>query len=184
MHEVFFSAKRVFHGGVRVTRRRLRQVAPGMTAARFDMMYAIGGEHRRRSRKFRCGKLEQRGLQRRLGVSAPVVSRMLRSLEELGWVRRSRRKPSGFRCRRRVLFDARQVDVQLTAAGLLCLRRAFRAVHLPVEHLVYRAICWGKPRDSRERFINMDTLESYLHSLRRHCNDGARLYFPWGHPDD
>jgi DNA-binding MarR family transcriptional regulator len=184
MHQVFFGAKRVFHGGVRVTRRRLRRVAPGMTAARFDMMYAIGGERRRRSRKFSRGKLEQRALRGRLGVSAPVVSRMLRSLEELGWVRRSRRKPNGLRCRRRVLVDARQVDVELTAAGLLCLRRAFRAVHLPVEHLVYRAICWGKHRDGGARFMNMDTLESYLHGLRRHCRDRARLYFPWGHPDD
>ncbi len=184
MHQVFFAAKRVFHGGLRVTRRRLRRVADGMTGARFDMMYAIGGHQQRRSRRFDRGRLEQRELRRQLGVSAPVVSRMLRSLEKLGWVQRSRRKPTGVRYRRHVLHDARQVDVELTEAGLRCLRKAFRAVHLRVERLVYRAICWGKHRDAGARLRNMDTLEGYLRSLRQRCKDAARLYFPWGHPDD
>ena len=184
MHEVFFGAKRVFHGGVRVTRRRLRRAAPGMTAARFDMMYAIGGTGCRRSREFTRGSLKQRELRGKLGVSAQVVSRMLRSLEELGWVRRSRRTPSTRRCRGRVVWDARQVEVELTESGLDCLRRAFRAVHLFLERRVYKAICWGKHRIWGERFMAMDRLESYFRSLRRYCKDKARLYFPWGHPDD
>jgi DNA-binding MarR family transcriptional regulator len=184
MHELLFGAKRVAQGAVRITRRKLRRVAPGMTAARFDMMYAIGGTGRRRSREFTRGSLEQRDLRRELGVSAQVVSRMLRSLEDLGWVRRSRRRPSEFRHCRRVTDDARQVDVELTESGLDCLRRAFRAVHLFVERRVYKAICWGKHRAWGERFMNMELLESYFRSLRRYCRDRARLYFPWGHPDD
>jgi DNA-binding MarR family transcriptional regulator len=184
MHELLFSAKRVAHGAVRITRRKLRRVSPGMTAARFDMMYAIGGTGRRRSRQFVRGNLEQRELRHRLGVSAQVVSRMLRSLEELGWVHRRRRRPTADRCRGRVLGDARQVEVELTESGLHSLRRAFRAVHLFLERRVYRAICWGKHRESGERFRNTEMLESYLRSLRRYCKDRARLYFPWGHPDD
>jgi hypothetical protein len=30
----------------------------------------------------------------------------------------------------------------------------------------------------------METLESYLKSLRGRFGDTARLYYPWGHPDD
>jgi hypothetical protein len=30
----------------------------------------------------------------------------------------------------------------------------------------------------------METLEGYLRSLRKYCRDSARLYYPWGHPDD
>jgi DNA-binding MarR family transcriptional regulator len=183
MHELLFGAKRVAHGAVRMTRKKLRRVAPGMTEARFDMMYAIGGEHRRRSRQFTRGHLEQRGLRQRLGVSPQVVSRMLRSLEELGWVKRSRRQTRD-RWGDRVRADARQVDVELTEAGLLCLRKAFRAVHLFLERRVYKAICWGEHRDSGQRFLHMATLEEYFQSLRRYCRDKARLCFPWGHPDD
>ena len=184
MHELLFGAKRVAQGAVRITRRKLRQVAPGMTAARFDMMYAIGGTGRRRSRVFTRGNLEQRELRRELGVSAQVVSRMLGSLEALGWVQRTRRTPGGSRHCGRVLEDARQVDVELTELGLDCLRRAFRAVHLFLERQVYKAICWGKHRVWGERIRNMELLESYFERLRRRCRDRARLYFPWGHPDD
>ena len=80
--------------------------------------------------------------------------------------------------------DARQVDVELTEAGLLCLRKAFRAVHLFLERRVYKAICWGKHRDPSERLVHMDTLEGYFRDLRCYCRDKAGLYFPWGHPDD
>jgi DNA-binding MarR family transcriptional regulator len=184
MHELLFGAKRVAHGAVRITRRKLQRVAPGMTAARFDMMYAIGGEGRRRSRQFIRGHIEQRGLRQRLGVSPQVVSRMLRSLEELGWVQRSRRRTTHPLWGCPMGADARQVDVELTEAGLLCLRKAFRAVHLFLERRVYKAICWGKHRDPSERLVHMDTLEGYFRGLRRYCRDKAGLYFPWGHPDD
>ena len=57
-------------------------------------------------------------------------------------------------------------------------------MHLFLERWVYRAICWGKHRDSWERIMKMDRLESEFRRLRSYFGDGARLYFPWGHPDD
>jgi DNA-binding MarR family transcriptional regulator len=172
MNAIFFGAKRVFHGAVRVTRTSLHGVAPGLTAARFDMMYALTYDigHNKRER----GRVLQSGLWRRLGVTAPVVSRMLRSLEALGWVVR-RRLSKG---------DQRQREVTLTDAGLACVRTAYKLLFRVTASIVYHAICWGKHRDASARLIHMDTLEGYLRSLRTYCRDTARLYYPWGHPDD
>jgi hypothetical protein len=50
--------------------------------------------------------------------------------------------------------------------------------------MVWDAICFGRSRDPWQRIVHMDTLESYLDVLRRHFGDTARLYYPWGHPDD
>jgi DNA-binding MarR family transcriptional regulator len=52
----------------------------GLTAARFDLLFAVHAHDSRRMR--------QRELQRMLGVCRSTVSRMLASLEELGLVRR------------------------------------------------------------------------------------------------
>jgi DNA-binding MarR family transcriptional regulator len=173
MNEIFFGAKRVFHGAVRVTRTSLLGVAPGLTAARFDMMYALTHESGDQHKRNRDWVLQSR-LRRKLGVTAPVVSRMLRSLEALGWL--TRHRP--------VRGDQRQRKVRLTDAGLACIRTAYKLLFRVTASIVYRAICWGKHRDPSARLIHMDTLEGYQRSLRAYCRDGARLYYPWGHPDD
>ena len=78
MDEVFFAVKRAFHASLRVTRRAL--AALGLTAARFDLLLALyEGEE---------DGTKQRELVRDLGVSASVVSRMLKALEGLGLVSR------------------------------------------------------------------------------------------------
>jgi DNA-binding MarR family transcriptional regulator len=172
MNEIFFAAKRVFHSSMRVTRTSLQGVAPGLTAARFDMMYALTFLNRDHKRE-RC-MVRQSRLWRILGVAAPVVSRMLRSLEGLGWV--TRRRP--------LRGDQRQLEVTLTDEGLACIRTAYKLLFRVAARIVYHAICWGKHRDPSARLIHMDTLEGYLRSLRAYCRDTARLYYPWGHPDD
>jgi len=78
MHAVFFGLKRAHHGTLRITRRVLAAV--GLTAARFDLLYAIKTSRR---------TTFQSVLRRVLGVSRATVSRMLSSLEELGLVRRT-----------------------------------------------------------------------------------------------
>jgi DNA-binding MarR family transcriptional regulator len=174
MNAIFFASKRVFHSAVRITRESMRAVAPGMTAARFDLMYALtrpGWVHN----KVDAGEVRQSELWRTLGVSPPVVARMLRSLEALGWVRR----------RRPACGDQRQREVTLTEKGRSCIREAYKLHFRIAERIVYHAICWGKHRDAGARLTHMCNLESYLDSLRRYCRDRARLYFyPWGHPDD
>ncbi|HTQ43705.1 MAG TPA: MarR family transcriptional regulator [Polyangiaceae bacterium] len=116
----------------------------------------------------------QSEIRRALGVTAPVVTRMLRALEGMGLVQRWRERD----------WDRRQVRVALTEAGERCIEQA-RKVMLPLmKRIVHRAICFGQHRNADARFRHMETLESYLRELRAWFGDTARLYYPWGHPDD
>jgi len=169
VNAITFGTKRVFHGLLRVTRKQL--VEMGLTAARFDLLSVLV--------KCRHGELcapgvRQSTIRRMLGVTAPVVTRMVRALEGLGMVKRWREREG----------DRRQVLVGLTEAGERCIVKA-REVMLPaVSRMVYRAICFGRHRSADARFRHMDTLESYLSNLRGRFRDSATLYYPWGHPDD
>ena len=92
MNYHFFAMKRAYHATLRLTRDVA--AAYGLTPARSDMLYAIYcvPVHGPAGR----GALSQAELRQRLGVSAPTVSRMVRSLETLGFV--SRRRSSGDQC--------------------------------------------------------------------------------------
>jgi DNA-binding MarR family transcriptional regulator len=165
MNAIAFGTKRTFHGFLRVTRKALASV--GLTAARFDLMQPLlatyGGA---------VYSVRQSKLRRELGVTAGVVSRMLRGLEALGLVERTRD------------YDRRQRIVTLTERGKDCLRRARRLLLRGVQRIVCDAICFGRRSDPQNWYIEMDTLESYLRVLRRDFGDTATLYYPWGHPDD
>ena len=168
MNAIAFGTKRTFHGFVRVTRRAFASF--GLTAARFDMMYAVfclGG------RAGKVGQARQSDVRKALGVSAPVVSRMLRSLEALGWVVRTR--PA--------YGDRRQRWVGLTEKGETGVRSARRVMLRGVQRIVFAAICFGRHRDPLQRLIHMSQLEGYLNVLRKDFADRANLPFPWGHPD-
>jgi DNA-binding MarR family transcriptional regulator len=104
VHRIFFGLKRAHHGTLRITRRVL--AALGLTAARFDLLYAV--------KEQRHGMF-QSALRKVLGVSRATVSRMLASLEELGLVRRT--VPSQ---------DRRQKLVELTTKGALRITFAHR----------------------------------------------------------
>ena len=169
VNAITFGTKRAFHGFLRVTRKQL--VDMGLTAARFDLLSVL----------VRCRRgdlcppgVRQSEIRRMLGVTAPVVTRMVRALEGLGLVHRWREQ----------YVDRRQVRVGLTKAGRRCILKARRVMLPAVRRMVYRAICFGKHRNGDARFRHMDTLESYLSSLRRRFRDTAGLYYPWGHPDD
>ena len=95
MHNVFFGFKRAHHATLGLTRNILKRM--GLTAARFDMLYAL--------KDSRLGMLQSR-LRRLLGVSRTTVSRMLASLEQLGMLTR---KPSW--------SDRRTREVLLTPRG-------------------------------------------------------------------
>ena len=168
MNAHFFGTKRAFHAILRVTRKPLASF--GLTAARYDMLYAIcGGD---------LGPdepdciLEQSELPQELGVHKSVVSRMLRSLEQLGLVSRER-------CE----CDRRRVWVELTEAGHARLRDAARCLVRALKRLLCMAICFGRWRDPRERFQHMSAYESYLGLIRRDYGDSAFLVYPW-YPDD
>ncbi|HEV3189676.1 MAG TPA: MarR family transcriptional regulator [Polyangiaceae bacterium] len=167
MNAIFFASKRAFQGVLRVTRRPLGSL--GLTAARFDLMFAL----LRGDTAGVGGATRQSDLRRTLGVSASVVSRMLRSLEALGWVQRTR-----------ALHDRRQRQVSLTESGRWRIRTAYKTLFRAAQRLVDWAICFGKHRNRNARYRHMATLEAYLDAMRRHYGDIASLYYPWGHPDD
>lgn len=167
MNQIFFASKRAFQGILRVTRRPLGSL--GLTAARFDMLYALLGDGKD---QIHMGR-RQSELRRRLGVCASVVSRMLASLEKLGWVRRSR---PGY-------GDRRQRWVELTDAGLQRIVMAFKMLRRASWRLVHEAICFGKHRVASAQFEHTEKLESYLRGMRLQYGDTAKLSYPW-HPDD
>ena len=163
MNAIFFGCKRAFHGCLRITRPWITRL--GLTAARFDMLTAIS--------HFPLGPF-QRDLRAKLGVTAATISRMLRSLEELGLVER-----------RRSHTDRRQMHVTLTAAGHSRLRRATAtfigsgAAQLAVDS----ALTEGRAHDEARCMAEMTLAESILNRIRDAFRDIASLYYPW-HPDD
>jgi DNA-binding MarR family transcriptional regulator len=167
MNEIAFGTKRAFHGFLRVSRKLL--AAHGLTAARFDLLYALAQEARSGGLPYAF----QSTIRKRLGVTAPVVSRMTRALESLGWLKRSK-----------WFHDKRQRFIEFTKEGFAAWKVAQRVVLRSILRLVYPAICFGQEHDPGVRLVTMDTLEGYLRGLRRHFGDRAMLYFPWGHPDD
>jgi DNA-binding MarR family transcriptional regulator len=168
MNAITFGTKRAFQGFVRVTRKQLMEF--GLTAARFDLLSAIFTTER--DNRSWAG-VRQSELRKMLGVTAPVVTRMLRALKALGWVQRWRD-----------YLDRRQIRVALTKEGKRRIRRARKAMLPAVKTMVYRAICFGQHRSANARFRHMAKLDGYLEALRERFRDKARLCYPWGHPDD
>jgi DNA-binding MarR family transcriptional regulator len=168
MNAHFFGTKRAFHGILRIARKPLASF--GLTAARYDMLFAIFGSL---PKPERSGCLTSQGeLPRKLGVHKSVVSRMLRSLERIGLV-----------ARRRFQRDRRQFWVELTQAGRERFRDAAQSLARASTRLLCIAICFGQDRDREERFRHMSEYEHYLDAIRLQYGDRAWLPYRW-HPDD
>src|SRR5258708_18459794 len=78
MHALTFALKRAHHSFLAITRRDFDGC--GLTAARFDLLYVVKGKSAGPS------LIRQSDLRRALGVTAPTVSRMVKSLVALGFV--------------------------------------------------------------------------------------------------
>ena len=161
MHAIAFGSKRVFHGFVRVTRKPLAAI--GLTAARFDLLSALAGP-----RLVRLGAKAQCELVRALGVSPPVVSRMLKALEELGLVKRFRMDE-----------DRRFNLVFFTDKGFALLCEARGIVLGPVRRLVEKALSGRRRCSLPIARIHVGTVDAYLWRLRRGTGDVARVEYPW-----
>ncbi len=164
MHAIFFGLKRAHHGTLRITREVLARM--GLTAARFDMLYAVKQRNKR-------GML-QSALRRALGVCRATVSRMLASLEELGLVTR-KMDP----------VDRRQRRVELTTLGRW--RIAFAHRHLTrsgwAQLAIDSALCGEGSKyhwyDQDECTAATLLLERQLDQLRQAFFDHAKLHYPW-----
>ena len=165
MHAIFFGLKRAFHGTLRVSRSALKAV--GLTAARFDLLFALYDQPR--------GADAQSALTRELGVSRSTVSRMLGSLEKLGIVRRTPHP-----------HDRRQRWVALTDAGRARIHRAvYRLIRAGSAQLAVDTALGGERWYDSESlcFFAMAALDDTLSAIRHAFGDRATLYYPW-HPDD
>ena len=171
MNQQFFGLKRAFHATLRLTRASLAKL--GLTAARFDLLYALPHGFQ----QWEQG-MWQSALRRELGVSPPTVSRMLASLEQLGLVRRERH-----------LDDRRQVVVALTRRGCTLIRKAQRLfidsgwAQLALDTAFDVGQPGGRWCDEWHCLLEMEALEGLLQRIRDTFGDFARLYYPW-HPDD
>jgi DNA-binding MarR family transcriptional regulator len=169
MNAIFFGLKRAFHGTLRIARPMLTSL--GLTAARFDLLYALMGSDRT------FGKYQSQ-LRKKLGVSRPTVSRMLQSLEERGLVSRQRSH-----------LDRRQLDVRLTDSGRALIRLAHRALtksgwaQLAVDSALGATSIENRWFDPMHCLIETDRLEDTLKKLRDAFGDFATLYYQW-HPQD
>jgi DNA-binding MarR family transcriptional regulator len=163
MHIVFFGLKRAHHGVLRVTRRVLAE--RGLTAARFDMLYAV------RERE----GLPQGELCRALGVSGATVSRMATSLVELGLL-----------IREAMPGDRRKRLVKLTAEGRSCIDAAIRNFMTWgwAQLAIDSALCPQQWQDEKLCARVRQRLEERLNRFRRAYRDIANLYWPWDFEDD
>jgi DNA-binding MarR family transcriptional regulator len=158
MHELFFGLKRAFHGTLRMTRTALASL--GLTPARFDMLYIVVKER---------SMMLQRDLQRALGVAAATVSRMLKSLEQLGFVERTVMEE-----------DHRRRYVALTKAGRLRVLKAARLLihsgNIPL--MVDSALSPDRWYDAAACRRVRDELGRSLHLLRHAYRDVATRHYP------
>jgi len=162
MDAIFFGLKRAHQGSLRVGHQLTKEF--GLTPARFDLMVAV-----KRFREEVPGHITQRELRRILGVSAPTVSRMVRSLEVLRLIWRGPRSENTRR-------------LGLTARGRALIRRALkRLFHSGLaRRIADRALRrGGRAYD----FMRREELDEVLGTMRRFFGDTATLAYPW-HPDD
>jgi DNA-binding MarR family transcriptional regulator len=168
VHSAFFGLKRAYWGSLGATRKRLTEM--GLTAARFDLLYLLAEVPSQRPRR-------QKMLVRALGVTPPVVSRMLKSLRELNLVVRERDSA-----------DRRGWLVHLTAEGRRRIRRAiafFIGCRRAWKH-VQRGLCPSMPAGPEREdaaFWAMCSFEDLLDRWRGGLCARGTLYYPW-HPDD
>lgn len=166
MHVLYFGLKRAFQATLKVNRPLLDR--HGITPARFDLLFTIHKEQ--------YGRLRQSDVRKALGVARPTVSRMVRSLEELGLLIR------GIDWR-----DARQKSLRLSVAGKKVVRRVLRKLIRSdvVGRWVRRAFSYPNPPPSKRRtnIALIEILDDTLEQFRRCFGDFATLAYPW-HPDD
>jgi DNA-binding MarR family transcriptional regulator len=160
MHFMAFAFKRAHYTSLRLGRQYAKPF--GLTPARFDMLYAIRRE-KNRSQAF---------LARTLGVAGVTVSRMLRKLEALGFVRR--RGPEW--------PDRRVKRVRITKLGRRHLHLVLRKLkRWPMQFAFMRAVYCEK---RFSRFLALDDAHTLVCDMTKRLGDGASLDYPTWHPDD
>jgi DNA-binding MarR family transcriptional regulator len=156
MHQIFFSIKRVHLRVVELGKRLLKKY--GLTPARFDMLRIIDANGPE--------PVPQAKIRALLGVSAATVSRMLISLEKLGFVERTKSK-----------VDARNLLVALTTFGFDQVDEAL--VSLVGMGRAERMARRGVAFEPKVAVLRMRVLQKHLNSMRRVYGDDSPFVHPW-----
>ena len=157
MHPLTFGMKRMFLRSVAINRDYTRH--HHLTPARFDMLVAI--------RRGNSGVV-QRSVRSQLDVRSPTVSRMMASLEKLGYIRRFKYPPDRrhrwvvLTDRGRQVIDAAQSDLTLGPFGEDVARR-----------IVSRA---SDEREPTEKALA--DARTLFRTIRELAGDTARLRYP------
>jgi DNA-binding MarR family transcriptional regulator len=164
MHAVLFRVKRVHWRAVATYGRIVADL--GLTAARFDVLRAIGDSY--------AGFESQAAIARHLGVSRATISLMVKRMirRRLVWQERHRR-------------DKRKRVVRLTEIGRRAINSAIRRIDKPAEHgLIQRDL--EQFLRSHPAFDDVDELpppfqvdccHDLLHALARSLGDTSTILF-------
>ena len=162
MHQLLFSLKRTHLRALAFQRHAIRPYP--LTPARFDMLFAM--------RKHAGTHFKQSDLRRLLGINRATTSRMVRSLEKLGFLER-----------KIYPYDRRQRLIRLTKEGT----RVLETVEYEV--VDYGMIDFGVTHSFAVKWYSEDAvcelldLEDRFHYARGQLFDGATFYYDW-HPDN
>jgi DNA-binding MarR family transcriptional regulator len=156
MHRVFFGVKRLHWLLVKLSQTVIDLRGLLLTPARMDLLRVL--------HKYRGG-IARFKLVRLLGVSGPVVSRMLKALESRRWLTRERAEKN-----RRVVIvkateDTLEVLDELEGHGKAA------------EKLVHRVFSSSKRASVRRRELQI--LERFIVRARARMNDKAPFTHPW-----
>jgi len=174
MHPVSFQLKRGHLSAVRVGRGIFKEAkVADMTPARFDILFLIHNHLPKWMSVLSGFTMEQREIRRRLGLSAPTISKMLKRLAQLGLLTQERDES-----------DGRRNLVTLTEEGLRRIRQAFQVVfggqHLKrlYETFVAQRMPRGGRRRRRWRIVDaVFTLFERILDVGRHLgNTSSEVY--------
>jgi len=163
MHSILFSVKRTFHKSVWFGRFLLKDYL--LTPSRFDILYIV--------KKHSVRSMWQSRIREILGIAGPTLSRMIKALLQLGFIRRERST-----------FDRRQYDISLTERGRETITHAMRTIIASgiITNCVVHFVCskWDCPATTLREVDDVDTKLAFM---RERLLDSATLYYPW-HPED
>ena len=159
MHAINFALKRAHLCTVSVGQRMMNLVVPQMTPARFDLLYYIRrGSIIAGTERLAPGTRKQRDIVRTLGLHKTTVAKMIRRLEEMGWL-----------TRKRDYADRRIKLVSLTKKGLRAIGDAMR--------FVFRRRALAKPYDRIARLFDLPLAKA--EELVRRIEDPAAWKPGW-----
>ena len=162
MHQLLFSLKRTHLKSLAMCRSIIGKFP--LTPARYDMLAA--------ARKHASPHFTQSELRRLLGVNRATTSRMARSLEKLGYIKREVSP-----------YDRRQLLIRLTALGT----RIFETLEYDV--VDYGMIDFGVTCAFAFKWYSEDAvselldLEERFHHARAQLWDSAQFHYDF-HPDN